>query len=160
MLAAARPSDSASSAVRNSPATPRTPSVPNRRAGALTTPGSALRELRALACLLETRLLALLGARVPAEVAAALELHAQARIRLDQRAGDPVPERSRLRRDAAAVDLGHDVHPLLEAGGLEWLARGLLEGGAGEVVLERAAADGVSAIAGAQDHPRRPGPAL
>src|SRR5438270_529165 len=68
MLAAARPNDSASSAVRNSPATPRTPSVPNRRAGALTTPWSALRELRALACLLEARLLALLGARVRRQI--------------------------------------------------------------------------------------------
>src|SRR4051794_38834546 len=110
VAAAARPSASARSAVRNSPATPRTPSVPN----SLPTPkGLALRELRALARLLETGLLALLHARVAREEAAALELGAQGRIGLDQRAGDAVSQRPGLGRHAAAVDAGHDVHAAL-----------------------------------------------
>src|SRR4051794_10301625 len=97
-VAAALPSFSASSAVMNSPATPRTPSVPNSlrvmarplgcACGAL-----ALRELRALTGLLETRLLALLHAGVACEEPVALELTAQVRVGLHERAGDPVPER-------------------------------------------------------------------
>src|SRR3712207_4070829 len=90
--AAARPSASARSAVRNSPATPRTPSVPNSLrwgAGVMACVSarnrgderpacgrSALRELRPLAGLLETRLLAFLLARVTREEAAPLHLGA------------------------------------------------------------------------------------
>src|SRR5205085_1570177 len=73
-LVAARPSFSARSAVRNSPATPRTPSVPNSLRvgfGVMRSPAgggpsgpppdaSALRELRPLARLLQAGLLALL----------------------------------------------------------------------------------------------------
>src|SRR3954470_22787221 len=70
----------------------------------------ALRELRALTGLLETRLLALLHARVTGEEAVALELAAQVRVGFDERPGDAVTQRHRLRRDAAAVDLRHDVH--------------------------------------------------
>src|SRR5438105_6674922 len=160
IAAAARPSDSASSAVRNSPATPRTPSVPKRRAGALTRLGSALGELRALASLLQAGLLALLGAGVAAEEAAPLELHPQARVRLDQRASNAVAERARLGRDATAVDLGHDVHALVEARRLERLARRLLERRAREVILQRAAVDHVGPAAGTQDHARDRGLAL
>src|SRR4051794_35960267 len=106
--AAARPSASARSAVRNSPATPRTPSVPNslRRGGDVTAcvstardrgPAacrlSALRELRPLAGLLETRLLALLLASVASQEAAPLELGAQVRVGLDESARDAVAQR-------------------------------------------------------------------
>src|SRR3954452_17381378 len=112
---AAVPSASASSAVTSAPATPRTPSVPNSlrvmarplgcACGAL-----ALRELRALTGLLETRLLALLHAGVACEEPVALELTAQVRVGLHERAGDPVTERRGLGRDAAAVDLRDHVH--------------------------------------------------
>src|SRR5204862_7607250 len=71
---AARPSFTARSAVNSSPATPRTPSVPNSLRA---TAGLALRELRALAGLLEAGLLALLHASVTREEAALLELGAQ-----------------------------------------------------------------------------------
>src|SRR5215213_6016741 len=104
---AARPSFTARSTVSSSPATPRTPSVPNSlRATQLL----ALRELRALAGLLQAGLLALLHARVAREEAALLELGAKVRIGLQQHTGDPVAQRAGLRADAAAVHAGHDVH--------------------------------------------------
>src|SRR3954471_6392475 len=92
--AAARPSPSARSAVRNSPTRPRTPSVPNsRRAESVVPIGRlALRELRALARLLQSGLLALLGARVTGQEAAPLQLAAQVGIRLYERASYSVPE--------------------------------------------------------------------
>src|SRR5215208_2828355 len=89
---AARASASESSAVRNSPATPRTPSVPKRwRAKPL-----ALGELGPLAGLLEAGLLALLDPRVARQEAAALELRAQVGIGLHQRPRDPVAQRAGL----------------------------------------------------------------
>ena len=103
----ARPSASASCAVMSTPARPRTPSVPKslrpitpslRRARRL-----ALGELRPLARLLQAGLLALLGARVARQEAAPLELAAQVRVGLEQRARDAVAQRAGLRRDAAAV---------------------------------------------------------
>src|SRR5215475_11773761 len=94
---AARPSARASSAVSNSPATPRTPSVPKSlRAKAL---ALALAELRALARLLQAGLLALLHARVAREEPAALELAAEVGIGLQQRAADAVAKGAGLRRD-------------------------------------------------------------
>src|SRR5687768_3278390 len=96
---AARPSASASSAVSTSPATPRTPSVPNSLRAMRW--GSrrrlALRELRPLACLLQAGLLALLRTRVTREEAALLELAAEVRIGLQQRARDAVAQRACLR---------------------------------------------------------------
>src|SRR3954471_19264440 len=148
VAAAARPSASARSAVRNSPATPRTPSVPN----SLPTAPLALGELRALARLLEAGLLALLDASVARQEAAALELGAQGRVGLDQRAGDAVAERSRLGGHAAAVDPGHDVHAALVAGGLERAAGRALQAQAREEVLQRTPVDEVRAAAGLQDH--------
>src|ERR1700693_4852641 len=135
---AAAPRASASSAVRNSPATPRTPSVPNSlRAIFLLVTGSALGELRTLARLLQTGLLALLRARVARQEASALELASQVGIRLQQRARDAVAQRSGLRGDAAAVKARDHVHPLLVADCLERLAGGPLQGEGGEVLLER-----------------------
>src|SRR6185503_16172762 len=93
--AAARPSENASSAVRKSPANPRTPSVPNSRLvpGATAMAGLTLRELRPLARLLQACLLALLDARVARQQLAALELGAQCGIRFDQGLRDPVAQR-------------------------------------------------------------------
>src|SRR4051794_4388214 len=83
---AARPRRSTSSGVRNSPTTPRTPSVPKYfRANARNLP---LAELGRLARLVEAGLLALDLARVAREVARTLERHAELRVDLDQRAGD------------------------------------------------------------------------
>src|SRR4051794_2152752 len=134
----APPRASASSAVSSSPATPRTPSVPNRRRGmarALT-----LGELRPLAGLLQAGLLALLHPRVAGEEAAALELAAQVGVGLEQRPGDAVAQGAGLGGHAAAVDAGDDVHPGLVPHGLERLADGPLQRGAGEVVGQRAVA--------------------
>src|SRR3954470_10690083 len=92
-VTAARPSAKASSAVRNSPATPRTPSVPKsfkaRR-------GSALRELRTLSCFFEPRLAALLDAGVTSQQLPPLELAPQGGVGLDQGLRDSVPDRVRL----------------------------------------------------------------
>src|SRR4051812_44705915 len=147
---AARARPSARSAVRNSPATPRTPSVPNslRAMGA----GLALAELRALARLLQAGLLTLLRARVTREEAAALELAAQVGVGLHQRAGHAVAQGAGLGRHSAAVDAGDHVHLLLVARRLERSADGLLQRGAREEVLERAAVDLVHARARLEDH--------
>src|SRR5215212_7030885 len=122
---AARASASDSSAVRTSPATPRTPSVPK----SLRDNRLALRELRALPGLLQAGLLALLDARVAREEAAALELGAKVRVGVDQRARNAVPQGAGLSRDAAAVHAGHDVDLLLEPHGLERGADRALERG-------------------------------
>src|SRR4051794_13262313 len=134
---AAAPSASASSAVRTSPATPRTPSVPKSMRTAWTrvraAPQLALAELRPLAGLLQPGLLALLDARVAREEAAALELAAQVRIGLQQRARDAVAQRAGLGADAAAVDPDDDVHAVLVADGLQRLADVAAQRGAREV---------------------------
>src|SRR3954454_4382011 len=114
-VVAARASGSASSALKNSPATPRTPSVPKSlrvAAGAAFTSARslALAELRPLTGLLQPGLLALLHARVARQEAAALELGPQVGIGFDERTGDPVAQRAGLGGDAAAVHPGHDVH--------------------------------------------------
>src|SRR3954452_7650750 len=156
-VVAALPSASASSAVTSSPATPRTPSVPNSLRVIARPLGSAcgalaLRELRALTGLLETRLLALLHAGVAREEAVALELATEVRVGLDECARDAVPQRRSLSRDAAAVDLRHHVHAAVVARGLEREPRVPLEGGAREVDVEALAVDRVSALAGLEDH--------
>ena len=119
-----------------------------------------LRELRPLAGLLQTGLLALLHARVAREEAAPLELGAKVGIGLDQRPRDAVPERAGLGGDAAAVHAGDDVHPALVADLLQRLADVALEGEAREVLLERAPVDHVGAGAGLEDHARDGGLAL
>src|SRR4051794_34701832 len=149
VAAAARPRARARSAVRNSPATPRTPSVPNN---VRITPCSALGELRALAGLLEAGLLALLDASVSRQEAAPLELGAQGRVGLDQRAGDAVAQGPCLGGHAAAVGAGDDIHAALVARGLERAARRALEALAREEVLERPTVDQVGAVAGLEDH--------
>src|SRR4051812_11589591 len=149
----ARPSASASAAVSTSPATPRTPSVPKRRrAMDRRAARLALAELRALAGLLEAGLLALLDARVARQEAAALELRAEVRVGVGERAGDPVAQRAGLAGHAAAVERRDDVHARLVADRLERLADVALQRRAREVGLERAAVDRVAARAGLEDH--------
>ena len=86
---AVRANASASSAVRECPARPRTPSVPKSWRAT----SSALRELRPLASLLEAGLLAFLDPWIACQESTALELTAQIRISDDQRAADAVTER-------------------------------------------------------------------
>src|ERR1700752_3940073 len=74
----------------------------------------ALAELRRLAGLVEAGLLALDLACVPRAEALALEGHAQFGVRLDESAGDPVPDRTRLPGQAAAVDTDTEVVLSLE----------------------------------------------
>src|SRR5947209_3771294 len=148
---AARARARASSGLSRSPATPRTPSVPNSLRATAAGARSALGELRPLARLLQARLLALLGARVAREEAAALELAAQVGVGLQQRARDAVAQRSRLGRDPAAVQAGDDVHALLVADGLERLTDVAPERGSGEVLVQRTAVDRVGALARPQD---------
>src|SRR5437763_8006504 len=126
---AAWASRNANSAVRKCPARPRTPSVPNswRAIAAL-----ALGELRPLTRLLEAGLLALLDARVASQEAAALELGAQVRVGVHQRARDAVAQRAGLGRDTAAVHRRDDVDLLLQPHRLQRLADRALEGEARE----------------------------
>src|SRR3954451_20428140 len=161
--AAARPSASARSAVRNSPTAPRTPSVPKSRRSSGTAPTRrklTLGELRALTGLLQASLLALLRARVAREEAAALELAAQVGIGLHESARHAVAEGAGLGGHPAAVDARDHVHALLVARRLERCSHRLLEGGAREEVLERAAVHLVLAGAGLEDHARDGGLAL
>src|SRR4249919_4058345 len=103
--AAARPSTRASSGVSSALATPRTPSVPKRRA--MWGPGcSALGVLRRLAGLLEAGLLALLLARVTGQQTRPLEGRPHLRIDLDQGPGDAKAERAGLAADAPTVKGG------------------------------------------------------
>src|SRR3954469_12564977 len=83
----ALPSAVANSAVRNVPASPRTPSVPKSLRSALTKPPSALAELRLLASLLEARLATLLDPGVPSQETPPLELAPQLGVDLGQRPG-------------------------------------------------------------------------
>src|SRR5436305_5959613 len=122
---AARASFSASSAVRKSPARPRTPSVP--KSWRAIERRSALGELRPLARLLQAGLLALLHSRVAREEAAALELAAQVGVGLEQGTRDAVPQGPGLSRDAATVHSCHDVHPRLVTHRLQGLADHPLE---------------------------------
>src|SRR3954471_14427570 len=148
---AARASASASSALRNVPATPRTPSVPNSLRANVRS-GLALGELRPLAGLLQAGLLALLGPRVAGEEAAPLELAAQVGIGDDQGARDAVAQRAGLRGHAAAVHAGDDVHAVVVADGLQRLADVALQRGAREEVVHRLSVDRVGAVARLEDH--------
>src|SRR5215208_1072136 len=121
---------------------------------------SALRELRALACLLESRLAPLLRAGVSRQEAAPLEVAAELGIDLGERPGDSVANRSSLAGDAAAVDADADVHLALVSGGQERLADEGLVLVAWEVILEAAPVDLELAGARSQDHPGDRGLAL
>ena len=107
----ARPS--ASSTVRSAFARPRTPSVPNRRGidgCSRRSRALALRELRSLAGLLETGLLALDDASVTGEEAGLLERRAVVlAVDLVQRARDGEAQRAGLARGATTGDLARST---------------------------------------------------
>src|SRR5207302_2198605 len=71
--------------------------------------GSALGELRRLARALETRLLALLRARIAREQAGLAQRLGVVLVDLEQRARDAVRDRADLAGDAATLDLDHRV---------------------------------------------------
>src|SRR5215211_7468200 len=166
--AAARPRATASSGVRSSPTGPRTPSVPNslrfavREAGSIGgapnagpsagAATSALRELRTLAGLLETRLAPLLAARVARQQPSALELPSQLRIDLAQGPRDAVTHRPGLAGDAPAVYADAHVHVALVSGGDQGLSRHRLVEGARKVLVELAPVDLEAAAPGQHDH--------
>ena len=128
--------------------------------GSLEGCGLALRELRRLARLVQTGLLALDLACVAREEALALERDAQLRIRLDERAGDSVTHGAGLTREPAAVDAHAEVVLALDAGDLERRDGDRLPDRAREVLLERAAVDPRGAAAGPEDDARDRGLAL
>src|SRR5688572_17556799 len=91
-------------------ASPRTPSVPKRRAMSANARRLALRELRGLASLLETGLLALDHASIPREEARLLEHRAVVlAVDLVERAGDREAQGAGLTRGATAGDLRDHV---------------------------------------------------
>src|SRR3990170_7407181 len=112
---------------------------------------SALRELRALAGLLEAGLLALDLASVAGEEALPLEGDAQARVGLDEGPRDAVAKRTGLAGDAAAVQPRPEVEPALDPGDAKRRRGDRAQGIAREVVLERAPVDPRPAVAGPQD---------
>src|SRR5687768_1183999 len=145
--AAATERSRASSAVSATFARPRTPSVPKRR---VMQGRSALAELRSLAGLLQSGLLALDGAGVAREQPGLLEVGAVG-VDVDgvERAGHAEAQGAGLTGDAAAVDAGDHVEAALELQRNEGLVDDLLVQLVGEVAVERAAVDGP--LAGARD---------
>src|SRR4051812_24039103 len=119
-VAAARPSRSTSSGVRNSPTIPRTPSVPKYlRAIRRSEAPLPLAELRRLAGLVQPRLLPLDLACVAREEAAPLQRPPQLRVPPDGRAGDAVAPRAGLPGWATAVNADAEVVLPLECGRLQ-----------------------------------------
>src|SRR3954468_9334327 len=116
-VAAARPSRSTSSGVRNSPTTPRTPPVPKYFLAMKR--GLPLAELGRLARLVQAGLLALHDACVTRQEAGALQRHAKLGVDFDERTGDPVAHRACLARRAAAMEADTQVVLALEPGRLQ-----------------------------------------
>src|SRR5690606_22178449 len=144
-------SATASSGVRSSPlASPRTPSVPNRRRALK---ASALAVLRRLAGLLEAVLLALDDARVAGEEAGLLQRRAVLRVGLDERAGDRQAQRTGLAGGAAALEVGVDVVAVGLLDRDERLPDQLLVQLAREVLLEGPAVEAELARPGDQPDP-------
>src|SRR4051794_27742720 len=165
--AVARPSATTSSGVRSRLATPRTPSVPNRRVTAApllavppnqicfvrtarTSCALALRVLRSLPGLLEAVLLRLLLASVTREEARLLERGADLLVELRQGAGDAEPQRAGLAGRAAAVDRRVHVVHVSHLAHAQRLAEQLAVRRVGEVVGDIAAVDGDLALARTQ----------
>src|SRR5579864_2632034 len=120
----------------------------------------ALRELRRLARLVQSGLLALDLAGVPREVALALEGDPQLGIELDEGAGDTVTNRPGLPREAAAVHAHAQVVLALEARGAKRRGRERAPHRAREVLVQRAAVHPRDAVAGPEDDARDRGLAL
>ena len=136
--AEARPRPSASSAESDGLfATPRTPSVPNRRGKRCL----ALAELRAPPGALEAGLLALDLACIARQEALLLERRPQLGIGLAERTCDPVAQRAGLAGDAAAVAQRAHVEAVAQSGQLERRRGRRAQGRASEVLVERAAVD-------------------
>src|SRR3982751_4131227 len=134
-------------------ASPRTPSVPKRR-GMGCRSGLPLRELRRLASLLETRLLALDDAGVTSQEAGLLERRAVVlTVDLVQGASDRETQRARLTGGAAAGDLDDHVVAAEQVEHLERVVDELLVQLVGEVLLERAAVHEERAGAGGEPRP-------
>src|SRR3712207_3177024 len=115
--------------------------------------GSALRELRSLAGLLEAGLLALLDPGVAAEEARLLEARSVVlEVDLVQRTRDSEAQRTGLARGAAAGDAGDHVVAAEQVEHLERVVDELLVELVREVVLERAAVHGEAAAAGDDAH--------
>src|SRR6202012_5783998 len=151
--------------VSSLPATPRTPSVPNRRpmtswspstsggsgsrkqpapqrVGRLGAPGLlTLGGLSGLPGLFQAVLLALLDPGVAGQEAGLLQRRAVLLIDQDEAAGDPEAQRPGLAGDPAPGDQGDHVELALGTQGDEGLADDLLVDLVGEVALERTAVD-------------------
>src|SRR3954452_10409038 len=139
--AAAWARESANSTETSRFARPRTPSVPKSR-GMSGSRGSALRELRRLASLLETGLLALGDAGVTAEEAGLLEGRAVVLgVDLVQRTGDGEAQSAGLAGGAAAGDLRDHVVAADQVEDLERVVDQLLVQLVREVVRELTAVD-------------------
>src|SRR6478672_11275828 len=149
--AAARPSAVASSAVRNVPTSPRTPSVPKSLRSVVIAFGSALAELRPLARLLEAGLAALLDPRVARQEAAALQLAAQLGVDIGQCPGDPVADGAGLAADSAAMDPDPNVDAAFVAGRRERLTDHRAVQRPREELIQLAAVDRDLAVSGNQD---------
>src|SRR6478672_2041901 len=121
---------------------------------------SALRELGALAGLLQPGLPPLLGPGVPGQQPASLQLAPKISVDLRQRPGYPVAHRTRLSGNSASVHSYSNVHLALVAGGQQRLANQRLVLVAREVLLEAALVDLEAAAPGAQDHTRDRGLSL
>src|SRR6185312_13803812 len=147
----ARPRDN--STVRSWFARPRTPSVPKRRGMTAPPPELALGELRSLARLLESRLLALLDASVTAEEASLLEGGAVVlSIDLVERARDAEAQRTSLAGGATAGDAGDDVVAAEQVEHLEGVVDELLVKLVREVLRKSAAVHREVAGAGGDAH--------
>src|SRR5262245_56670976 len=152
---AARPRRSTRLAVRSSPTTPRTPSVPKYWRAKL-----PLAELRRFAGLVEPGLLALDDSSVAREKACALQRYAQFGVGLDERPRDAVTDGSGLPARPTAVHAHADVVGSLDACHLQRRQRDRAVRLPREVILNRAAVEPGGAVAGSQDHPRDGGLAL
>src|SRR3712207_3094115 len=171
----ARPSARASSGLRPSLATPRTPSVPNVIGLLSKEPSSthdgprkrparsekrfvlALGELRTLAGLLEAVLLSLDGPGVPGEQPRRLQLTSSLLRLLGERPRYAVPQGVGLARGAATLDLGHDVVAIRSPQELQRRTHGRPVGRAGEVLLVVAAVHSDLAVPREQPDARHSG---
>src|SRR5579875_3479981 len=144
----------ASSGVSSALATPRTPSVPNRRgAGPVIGETLALRVLGGLAGLLQPVLLALLLPGVPGEEAGPLERLAQVGVQLGQSPRYAQAQGAGLAGDPPAIDAGLHVVGVGVARYPQGLGGDHPVGGRREVGLEGPAVDHDGPRAGTQPHP-------
>ena len=110
---------------------------------------SAFRELRCLARLVQTILLALFLSGIALEIACLFENGAIGFLVADaEGAGDAVTDRARLSGHAAAVHVDDDVELVGRGHSLKGLIDDKTHGVEGEVVLEGALVDGDVALAG------------